>query len=129
MHIYSVAGSYIVNLIVSNANGNNSKTGTIKVLENSSSDSGSNGGSSERVTGTVTETVMEAALAAVVVAVEEEVEVPEDLRNFKVMLKSKNFHRLSFQVDKMQSLNSHRKLLQLFLLASMQKRQPVRQQP
>ncbi|MDQ1250938.1 MAG: hypothetical protein QG646_7 [Euryarchaeota archaeon] len=47
VHIYSVAGSYIVNLIVSNANGNNSKTGTIKVLENSSSDSGSNGGSSD----------------------------------------------------------------------------------
>ncbi len=47
VHMYSVAGGYIVNLTVSNANGNNSKTGTIKVLENSSSDSGSNGGNSD----------------------------------------------------------------------------------
>jgi beta propeller repeat protein len=43
-HTYSVAGTYTVNLIVSNEKGNASKTGSITVIEDSSSSGGSSSG-------------------------------------------------------------------------------------
>jgi len=45
MHTYSAAGTYNVNLVVSNADGTSSKTATIIALENGSSSGGSGGSS------------------------------------------------------------------------------------
>ena len=79
IHVYSAAGTYTVNLTVSNGNGTASKTATITVLQVTSS----------------TNEAVEAAVEVAVVEVVAAVQVAP--LNLQKMLKLKNFHRLSLQ--------------------------------
>ena len=83
-HTYSSAGTYTVDLTVTNGNGTASKPATITVLQvtSSSNESGGSSGGSR-----VVEVAAEAVAAVELVA-------PLSLQQ---MLKSRNFHRLSLQ--------------------------------
>jgi len=83
IHVYSAAGTYTVNLTVSNGNGTASKPAIMTVLQ---------------VTAPLTKTV-EAAVEVVVVEVVAAVQVAP--LNLQKMLKLKNFHRLSLQAGKL----------------------------